>query len=135
MNLDDNQKTSQSKPITKSLESIAALRAVMEMKLAHAHRDKSEYESPAEQPPPPKTGADTKEKPRTKAKAATPDDKKAPDAGDWPRIMMRIAERSQKLVGKFLARDGALPVMPGAPDPAHLGAAFLGRKYRCGKVM
>jgi polyhydroxyalkanoate synthase len=119
---DDQQKPKPDRPIARSLESIAALRAVMEMKLAQAHKEKTEYESgPAPEPPPKHPFRAAFKEQTAKAKSKTT----PPGPAEWPRIMFGIAERSQKLIGDFLARNGSFNPPAGSPDPAHMGAAFL----------
>jgi poly[(R)-3-hydroxyalkanoate] polymerase subunit PhaC len=51
---------------------------------------------------------------------------KIPDPAEWSRHMADIAERSQRLVKEFLARQkDAKPTIPAPADPLKVGAAFL----------
>ena len=48
-----------------------------------------------------------------------------PDAAEFSRNLVKIAERSHKLVSDFLRRQADGTVAPGPTDPFHVGAAFL----------
>ncbi len=120
---DDNQKPK--KPIAKSLESIAALRNMMEMKLAQGPAGKVESESPA---PEAKPGA-AKPSANLFEKFAPPEGK-MPDPAAWGRIMFRIAESSERLMEEFMARNRNLADVPPYGDPAHIGGVFLSLMHR-----
>jgi polyhydroxyalkanoate synthase len=57
----------------------------------------------------------------TDSKRIDPDE---PSPKDLSNAMGHIAERSRRIVAEFLARTAADPAMP-APDPLHIGDAFL----------
>ena len=50
---------------------------------------------------------------------------KFPDPMEMTRAMVSIAERSQKLVGEWLQRQGKDQSVPGPVDPLNVGRAFL----------
>ncbi len=54
----------------------------------------------------------------------TATDAKMPDPVEMSQAMVRLAERSQRLVNEFLARQ-ARETAVGGPDPLNIGAAFL----------
>ena len=54
-----------------------------------------------------------------------PPDIKLPDPVEISKSMARIAERSQKLVADFLARQEPQGNGPAAMDPLNIGAAFM----------
>jgi polyhydroxyalkanoate synthase len=123
MNLaDDNQNPKPRKPIAKSLASIAALRSMMEMKLAQAQKEKPDAESPA----PPSGETRRTAPPKQEKKPAPETEFKPPDPAAWSRIMFRIAERSEKLMEDYIARTREGPGYAPGCDPAHLGMVFLG---------
>jgi len=117
---DDNEKPKPRKPIAKSLESIAALRAVMEMKLAQGQQGQKEKPAAESKPAEPSAA-----KPKAQTAPLHAGDAKAYDPSSLGRVIFRIAERSEKLVGEFLSRNRELPGHLPPLDPAHLGAAFL----------
>jgi polyhydroxyalkanoate synthase len=144
---DDNENLRQGKPLTKSLETIAALRVALEQRLAEAQKERVVKAPPpppiptvlVEEPPKPKihkkvTATPTSEPQLQQNKPA--DNKRqenkssgfprTADPAEWTRIMLRIAERSQQLIQDFLARkqDGNTASFP-MPDPAHLSEAFI----------
>jgi polyhydroxyalkanoate synthase subunit PhaC len=55
----------------------------------------------------------------------TPSEIKLPDPVQWSRSMVHIAERSQRLVLDFLARQKTLGGGVGTPDPLNVASAFL----------
>ncbi len=120
---DDNEKPRPTKKLDKSLDAIAALREAMEQKLAEARitpvvSSKPVVTSPesaiATAPPPPKSQP---EQPPTAPPAEPPVEESKTKAvntvlasagpAEWSRIMLSIAERSQKLILNFLERAPA----------------------------
>ncbi|GAB4236037.1 MAG: class I poly(R)-hydroxyalkanoic acid synthase [Kiloniellaceae bacterium] len=59
-----------------------------------------------------------------------PPDIKLPDPVEISKSMARIAERSQKLVADFLARQEPQGNGPAAMDPLNIGAAFMEMTHR-----
>ena len=61
-----------------------------------------------------------------KKEKAAPDESGAKpfDPADWPRVMFRIADRSQRLMHEFLERNKDLRAEMGTFDPAHISEAF-----------
>ena len=59
-----------------------------------------------------------------------PPDIKLPDPVEFSKSMARIAERSQKLVSEFLARQEPQGGGPAAMDPLNIGAAFMEMTHR-----
>jgi polyhydroxyalkanoate synthase len=114
---DDSQNPRQGKPLARSLEKIAALRAVMEMKLAQTQKDKVVESFP-------RRGAPARAHFEAKPHPPQPEaDTTATSA--WPVNMLRIAERSQKLIEQFFARQSDAPSFTPGGDPAHISQAFL----------
>jgi len=117
---DDPEKPRQAKSLAKSRDAIAALKAAMEQKLAESQAPKLKEEPPPRPAAPP-------EPPRAKTTSESADDIKMPDPTEWSRIMLRIADRGQKLMRAFLERNqnsaAKLPPMPFS-DPGHVGEAF-----------
>jgi len=60
---------------------------------------------------------------------STPPDMKLPDPAIWVKSMAEIAEKSQRLVAEFLARQSE-DSGPGVADPLNLGNAFLEMSQR-----
>lgn len=69
------------------------------------------------------------------SQASKPSDKAAPPAGagtqwlkpeEWSAMLLRIAERSQKLIQDYAERHKGLPVMTPALDPSRVSEAFMG---------
>src|SRR5262249_44609026 len=139
--------------LTKSLDTIAALRSAMERRLAEMHGAENApmIEKPPKFTPPPEAvnpptppepetplpepeaAPPEPEKPAEPQPAPKPDESRGadksppplPDPAEWPRIMFRIADRSQKLIQDYLERNkNPSPELP-AFDPAHISEAFL----------
>jgi polyhydroxyalkanoate synthase subunit PhaC len=124
---DDNQNPKQGKPLARSLEKIAALRAVMEMRLAQAQKDKGTDESSFAPPPKPepKPFTQPRQEKRSERVEQKTETREAPDPTDWTRNLFRIAERSQKLIEGFFSRNGMSNGIAPGVDPAHISTAFL----------
>jgi polyhydroxyalkanoate synthase len=153
---DDDQNPRPTKKLDKSLDAITALRLAMEQRLAEAQRQTDEAaahqeahsipapppeppvdlvpqanlepqapeaEPPADQEPPALSTEAPKEQP---ASAVVPT---LPEGPEWPSIMLRVAERSQKLMLDYMERHKNLPQAPltsGMPplDMAPFAKAF-----------
>ena len=112
---DDPQNPKPAKKLAKSRDALAALRAAMEKRLEEAQRAHEAHATIAETTAPPKA-ADV----HAKSEEASI----AYDPTEWSRILVRIAERSQKLVIDFLQRSKEAGLNPPPFDPAHFGEAF-----------
>ena len=79
-----------------------------------------------------KAQAPKAESPRTEApKMEPPKSEKAKtgetpsfDPAEWPRVLFRIADKSQKLMHEFLERNKDMSADMGSFDPAHVSEAF-----------
>lgn len=137
---DDPENPKPAKKLAKSLDAIAALRIAMEQRLAEAQREdahktkpqpsqdipsdppeaiQEKFQSDGESAKPEQPKADNSQKHETTAKVFDPT--------DWPRILFRIAERSQKLIAEYMERNKDKSfAMPSSPlmDPAHIAKSF-----------
>lgn len=122
---DDQTNPKPVNPLAKSLDTIAALRAAMEKRLAEKQRERAT----ASPKPEPETRQKFSSKPPEMEK--NQDDKssefarKIADPAEWARIMFRIAEHSQKLIQNYLERNKGQMLEIPAFDPAHLSEAFF----------
>ncbi len=115
---DDPQNPKPSKKMAKSIDAITALRAAMEQRLHEARQEHEAHATIAETTaPPPESHAQ-----QTAADAAA--ETVAYDPAEWSRILLRIAERSQKLVVDYLARTKDVARSSPAFDPSHFTEAF-----------
>ncbi|MFY9287152.1 MAG: class I poly(R)-hydroxyalkanoic acid synthase [Alphaproteobacteria bacterium] len=137
---DDDQNPKMSKKLAKSLDAIAALRIAMEQRLAEnpKHEEsKPQVSEPDPEPTPEVTPPEPEvfqAQPET-IKSGSEEKPKAPqadpqsahhiyDPAEWSRIMMRIAERSQKLIQDYVERNKGKSISIPTLDPAHLMDAF-----------
>lgn len=147
---DDNQNPRPAKKLSKSLDAISALRIAMEQRLAEAQKQAqpAAQEEPTPSipletsPPPPAPDlpqeeisepiSEIKLKTAEEPPTAAPPKGEAPrktsftsyDPTEWPSILFRIADRSQKLIQKYLEQQkDSKPELP-AFDPAHIFQAI-----------
>ena len=149
---DDNENPKPSKKLSKSLDAVTALRAAMESRLAGVnHAAKAAVEpviTPGTKPelkpepvaadpvPPPEL---VQEKPAAPAESASPkvDPKPTAAASDtphtpvtldpaaWPSVLLRISERSNKLMRDYFERNkNRTPNLP-PYDPGRVSEAFM----------
>ena len=97
------------------MDAITALRAAMEQRLKEALQAHEAHATIAETTAPPL--ASEIHEPSTAELVAY-------DPADWSRIMLRIAERSQKLILDYLERSKAAGLAPPQIDPARFTQAF-----------
>jgi hypothetical protein len=108
---DDPQNPKPQKKLAKSIDAITALREAMERRLAEAQKagayaTAESGGSPADAP--------QQTPPKPEASQAEPEF----DPAEWSRIMMSIAENSQKLMLDFLERNKcSLPNLPPFDPP------------------
>ena len=120
---DDPQNPKPSKKLAKSMDAISALREAMEQRLQETAPAKeaagSKTEAAASPPPADEPVAQPpKQPPQTEAEPV------AYDPAEWSRILIHIADRSQKLVLRYLERNKDAALTPPPFDPAHLSEAF-----------
>ena len=129
---DEPKNPKPAKKLSKSAEALAALRQAMEQRL----RETGQTEPPASvtETTAPTPDSDlhhqhqAEHEPKTQPEPQ-PTQQNIPDPitydpAEWSRILMRIAERSQKLVMDFIDRNKDSGLKPPPIDPARFGQAF-----------
>ena len=120
---DDPQNPKPHKKLAKSMDAISALREAMEQRLQESGPPKETTTPQAESPEKPPSADEPAS--RQAQQPAQPDSETAAhDPAEWSRILFHIAERSQKLVLDYLARNKDATLNPPPFDPAHLSEAF-----------
>lgn len=150
---DDTQNPRPSKKLAKSLDAVTALRIAMEQRLAE--KAGTDPDPTAPETAPQESAENTQETPSAGAAAATaPSETSDPgttdktdgpapsakgpgtssgpkteaptlDPSELPGAMMRIAERSQKMIYEYMERNKEKPLSFFPVDPGHVGEAFM----------
>lgn len=133
---DDPQNPKPAKKLAKSMDAIAALRHAMEQRLNESTAPETgSAEPPASEKTAPAPAADAQTAP-SPGPAPAPETAPSPglppqtpdftayDPAEWTRILMRIAERSQKLIFDYIARAGSLPMKNAGLDMSRYGLVF-----------
>ena len=126
---DDNQNPRPTKKLGKSLDAVMALRIAMEERLAAETEAESQAAQPVAEPtpettlPPPPSGPSKDNGPA--ASGPTRNSPATLDPTEWPSILLRISERSNKMMREYYDRNKDRPFTLPAFDPGHISEAFF----------